>query len=145
MAEFAQVGDFCPYEECPDYGKLQSDRSVPNIIKFGKTRQGRQRFRCKTCNRAFCETTGTVFHRRRTPEKEIIETLAWIAEGNRISSVHRVKGFKEDTILEWLRKAAQHGEAVEEVLMAEYQLSRGQLDGLWSFVRNKGEKKPSRD
>ena len=113
MSEFVQVGDFCPNESCSDYGKLQSERSVSNVIKFGQTRQGRQRFKCKTCNRTFCETTGTLFHGRRTPEKEIIETLAWLAEGNRISSIRRVKGFKEDTILAWLREAAKHVEAME--------------------------------
>ena len=87
------------------------------------------------------ETKGTVFYRRRTPESEIIETLAFVAEGVRISSLSRVKGHKEDTILDWIRDAARHAEAIEEVLMAEYQLSRGQLDALWSYVRNKGEKK----
>jgi hypothetical protein len=33
--------------------------------------------------------------------------LAFIAEGSRVSSVARVKGHKEDTILDWLRGAAQ--------------------------------------
>ncbi len=40
-----------------------------------------------------------------------------------------------------MRAAAQHAEAIEEMLLAEYQLTRGQLDGLWGYVRNKGEKK----
>ena len=143
MSGLAQVGDFCPNEACSDYGKLQADQSKRNIIKFGKSRQGRQRYRCKTCGVAFCETTGTIFHGRRKSEQEIVETLAWLAEGSRISSISRVKGYKEDTILDWLRDAAEHSEALEEVLMADYQISRGQLDGLWSYVLNKGEKKPS--
>ncbi len=29
----------------------------------------------------------------------------------------------------------------EEILMAEYQLDRGQLDAPWSYVGNKGKKK----
>ena len=82
-----------------------------------------------------------VVYRRRTPEDEIIETLAFVAEGSRISSLVRVKGHKEDTILAWIRDAAEHAEAIEEMLLAEYQLERGQLDGLWAYVRNKGEKK----
>jgi hypothetical protein len=52
---------------------------------------------------------------------------------------------KEDTILGWLREAAQHAEQLEEALMAEFQVKRGQLDGLWAYVRNKGEEKLSRD
>jgi hypothetical protein len=99
MSKFAQAGDFCPNKACADYGKQQSEHQQ-NIIRFGKTTAGRQRFKCKTCGRTFTETKGTIFYRRRTPEDEIIETLAFVAEGSRISSLVRVKGHKEDTIVE---------------------------------------------
>ena len=145
MDQFAKPGDFCPYEACPDYQKLRSDQGKPNIIKAGRTRKGAQRFRCKTCGKYFVETTGTIFYRKRTPEHEILETLALLAEGNRISSLTRVKGHKEDTILEWLREAAQHAQALEDVLMKSFRIKRGQLDGLWAYVGNKGEKKLSRN
>ena len=144
MNELVQVGDFCPNEVCPDYGKLQSDRQ-DKIIKFGKTQAGRQRYKCKTCGKTFTETKGTLFYRRRTPEDEIIDTLAHIAEGNRISSLVRTKGHKEDTIIDWIQEAGKHAEAIEEVLLADHQLTRGQIDGLWAYVGNKGEKKLSRD
>lgn len=136
----AQVGDFCPNEDCADYGKQQS-KDQQNIIKYGKNRAGRQRYHCKTCKGTFAETKGTIFYRRRTPEDEIIETLAFLAEGTRISSLARVKGHKEDTILAWLREASDHAEAIEEVLLAKYKIERGQLDGLWAYVGNKGGKK----
>ncbi len=145
MAELAQVGDFCPNRACESYGKVQTGEAKPNIIKFGRSRQGRQRYRCKTCGQAFCARTGTLFHKRKTAEGEIIECLALIAEGMRISSVSRVKGIKEDTILDWIRSAGAHAETIEAVLLAEYELSRGQLDGLWSNVGNKGEKRVSRE
>ena len=141
MAERTSVGEFCPNRACSEYGKAQSEQVKANIIKFGRSRQGRQRYRCTTCGQAFCETTGTIFHNRKTGEGEIIECLALIAEGLRISSVSRVKGFQEDTILAWVRAAGAHAEAIEAVLLAEYKLSRGQLDALWSYVGNKGEKK----
>ena len=144
MSEFAQVGDFCPNENCSDYGKLQSGEQH-NINKFGKTKAGRQRYLCKTCGATFTETKGTLFYRRRTPEGEIIGTLALVAEGNRISSLARTTGHKEDTIIDWIREAGQHAEAIEEVLLSEYRLTRGQIDGLWAYVGNKGEKKLSRD
>jgi len=137
-----KVGDFCPNKTCDAYGKVQS-ATHHNIIKFGTTRRGHQRYRCKTCGRTFVETKGTLFYRRRTSADEIMEVLALLAEGNRISSLVRVKGHKEDTILEWLQEAAAHAEAVEAVLLADYQITRGQLDGLWAYVGNKGEKKLS--
>ena len=145
MEKFARVGDFCPNEACPDYGKVQDGQTQRNIRKFGKTQSGVQRYQCKRCGQTFTETKGTIFYRKRTPEHELLETLALLAEGNRISSLARVKGFKEDTILAWLREAAQHTAQVEEVLLGEFEVKRGQLDALWAYVGNKGEKKLSRD
>jgi hypothetical protein len=66
-----------------------------------------------------------------------------LAEGSRISSLSRAKGFKEDTILAWLREAAQHAEELDAVLMKDFEVKRAQLDALWAYVRNKGEKKLS--
>jgi len=140
MEKFAKSGDFCPNEACPDYRKLQ-DGPQQNIKKIGKTPKGVQRYQCKTCSQTFTETTGTIFYRKRTPEHEILETLALLAEGSRISSLSRAKGHKEDTILAWLREAAQHAAQLEEVLLADFRVKRGQLDALWSYVGHKGEKK----
>jgi len=81
MEKFAKPGDLCPNEACPDYGKLQSGQQQ-NLEKFGRTRKGVQRFRCQTCGRTFTETTGTIFYRKRTPEHDILETLALLAEGS---------------------------------------------------------------
>jgi transposase-like protein len=144
MSRFTQVGEFCPNPACSDYGKLQSEQRKPNLKKNGKTRRGRQRYLCQTCGQTFTETKTTIFYRRRTPEPEILECLAFLAEGVRVSTLARVKGHNEDTLLAWLRAAAQHAETIEERLMADYQLERGQLDALWSYVGHKGEKKAMR-
>ena len=145
MEQFAKTGDFCPHPACRDYRKLQGKASKRNIIKAGTTAKGVQRYECKTCGITFTETYGTPFYGKRTPASEILETLAFLAEGNRISSLTRVKGHKEDTILKWLRDAAKHTEAVEEELMRHHRIKRGQLDGLWLYVGNKGEKKLPRN
>lgn len=132
----ASAGTFCPNKECRHYVKVDEG----NIIKFGKSKQGVQRYQCKSCTTTFSATRGTLFYRKHAPVKDILETLALLAEGVRISSLSRAKGFKEDTILRWLREAARHAEAVEEVLLADYELSKAQVDGLWTYVGNKGQK-----
>ncbi len=137
MSEFARVGDFCPKRGCSDYGELQKG----NIIKFGKTKAGRQRYLCHSCDGTFTETNGTIFFRKRTPDREIMESLALVAEGSRVSSVARVKGHKEDTIVAWVRDAAQHAKAIEAELLKNFRIERGQLDAMWSYVGNKGEKR----
>ena len=141
MNQLANIGDFCPNEVCPDYGKLQEKQSKRNIKKNGHTARGVQRYQCRTCGQTFTATKGTIFYRRRTGADEILETLAFLAEGVRISTLSRVKGHKEDTILDWLKEAGQHVAAIEAILLANYQLERGQLDAMWSYVGNKGEKK----
>ena len=110
---------------------MQSDQQT-NIIRFGLTKAGRQRYHCNTCGLTFAETKGTLFYRRRTAESEILKALAQIAEGSRISSVSRTTGHKADTILAWLCEAAKQVEVIEDALLADYHLSRGQLDGLWA-------------
>jgi transposase-like protein len=145
MKRLARPGDFCPNQACLEYGKLQSEQAKPNLKKIGKTPRGVQRYQCKTCGKTFTETTGTIFFHKHTQPSVILEVLALLAEGARISTLTRVKGIKEDTILSWLREAAHHTAEVDEVLMKDYRIQRAQLDGLWSYVRNKGEKKSSGD
>jgi hypothetical protein len=69
-----------------------------------------------------------------------VEALAQLAERGSIAAVARVKGVKEDTISAWLQAAAEHWERLEAVLLANYHLSRAQIDALWTFVFHKGEK-----
>lgn len=134
--ELAQGGQFCPNEACELYGDIETAR----IIRFGKTKNGTQRYRCKSCGQTFTETHGTVFYRRQASRETILETLALLAEGVRISSISRAKGIKEDTILDWLRAAARQAAEVGEALLKDYRISQAQLDGLWTYVGHKGHK-----
>jgi transposase-like protein len=133
MGELASVGEFCPNPGCEQHGKRQAE----NIIRYGKTKDGGQRFQCKTCRQTFNERKGTLFYKRKSDEKEILECLALLAEGSRMSSISRAKGIKEDTILSFLREAAAHAEQVEAILLNDYRVSQVQIDGLWTYVGRK--------
>lgn len=134
--ELAQVGQFCPNEACELYGESEAAQ----VIRFGKTKNGTQRYRCKCCGQTFTETHGTVFYRRQATRETILETLALLAEGVRISSISRAKGIKEDTILDWLRAAARQAAEIEDALLKDYRISQAQTDGLWTYVGHKGHK-----
>jgi len=127
---------FCWNPNCSEYGILNPD----NVRKNGRTRKGTQRYQCKTCLKTFVATMGTVFYGRHHSQETILESLAMLAERNSLAAVRRVKGVKEDTLIEWRRAAAQHVEPIEALLLANYQLSRAQLDALWTYVGHKGEK-----
>jgi len=133
MTQLASVGDFCPNPDCEYYGDVEAEV----IIRYGKTRDGRQRYQCKSCKQTFNERKGTMFYNRKTEEKDILECLALLAEGVRISSISRSKGFKEDTILSFLREAVHHAEEVEAILLNDYEISQVQIDGLWTYVGHK--------
>ncbi len=56
----------------------------------------------------------------------------------------RPAGHKEDTIVEWVKQDAKHAESIEEVLLKDYIVERGQIDGFWSHVDNNREQKVTR-
>ncbi len=63
-----------------------------------------------------------------------------LADRNSLAAIHRIKGVKEETVCEWLQRAATHVEQIEAFLLANYPVSRAQLDALWTNVGHKGEK-----
>jgi transposase-like protein len=127
---------FCWNPACRDYGKVD----IGNIRRFGRTQKGTQRYQCRTCDGTFVETIGTVFYGRHHSQETILECLALLAERTSLAAIHRVKGIKEETVMDWLRTAADHVERIEALLLANFQLSRAQLDALWTYVGHKGEK-----
>jgi putative SOS response-associated peptidase YedK len=81
-----------------------------------------------------------MFYRLRHAEEEIVECMKLVGDRNSLAAIHRMKGVKEETVCQWLEKAAAHVEQVEEHLVRPYKLSRVQMDALWTYVGHKGEK-----
>jgi transposase-like protein len=133
----AQAGTFCPNKGCSQYGKV----GAGNILKYGKSPQGRQRYQCRVCKKVFNERVGTLFYGKRTAVKDIVESLAMVAEGMGIRATARVKGIKHDTLSAWLREAGSQAQQVEEVLLQDYKWRESQIDGLWTYVRRKARKR----
>jgi len=133
----AQVGSYCPNKECSAYGQV----GAGNIVKYGKSQQGRQRYQCRVCKKVFNERMGTLFYGKRTAVKDIVESLAMVAEGMGLRATARVKGIKHDTLSAWLREAGSQAQQVEEVLLQDYQWSESQIDALWTYVRRKEKKR----
>ena len=132
----AIAGSFCWNRDCPGYGKVDHG----NIVRYGRTAKGTQRLKCKICGIVFVENKGTIFYGLHRSPKEILECLAMLAERNSLAAIHRIKGIKEETIVDWLRKAANHAEEIEALLLANHHLTRVQLDAMWTYVGHKGEK-----
>ena len=120
----------CPNTECPDYGKV----GVGNMrIHCSKDR----RLRCATCNTRFSARQGTIFYNVKTDEEKVLLALKMLSERNSARATGRTLGFKEDTILDWLKKAARHAREVSDLLITRLNVTQLQLDELWSFVGKK--------
>src|SRR5436309_3905565 len=134
--QLATIGTFCMNEACEDYQKIIPE----NVMKYGQTKKGVQRYRCKTCQKTFVETKGTMFYRLRHSEEEVVECMAMVGDRNSLAAIHRIKGIKEETVTSWLEKAEEIVAQIEEHFVIPHKLSRIQADALWTFVGHKGEK-----
>src|SRR5947209_20510648 len=75
--------------------------------RFGKTRQGHQRFRCRTCAKTFSESGPHPLGDMRVPLDRALLCLQLIVEGNSIRSTERITGVHRDTILALLVMAGE--------------------------------------
>lgn len=129
-------GRSCPNGACPDYGEAARG----NLAKNGHSGSGRQRYRCKSCGKTFTATKGTPFYQLKADWVDVLEVLTAIAKGAPPQAMAEAKEAKVETILRWVERAGAHAQAVEEVLIRDFHVSRVELDELWSYVKNKGEK-----
>ena len=127
----------CLNPDCRDYQRLSNFK----LVRYGKDKRGGQRYKCNTCQKCFSERKGTIFYRKKTDEGLIVSSLSSIGKGARLSTVSTSCGKKADTVGKWVKEAGQHAERLETALLTGYKVGASEVDGLWSFVKNKGEKK----
>ena len=72
--------------------------------------------------------------------KRSLNAWPWLLKRNILASILRIKGLKEETVIAWLREAANHVEEIKSILLANYPLTRVQLDAMWTYVGHKGGK-----
>lgn len=130
---------FCPHEVCLDYGVVGGG-NITLSHRYGKQRK--YLLWCKSCERTFSEKRGTIFYGLHTPMEKVLLALHCIAEGNNIAATARIIGSKEDTVRDWLRRAAEHSDQVSQLLIRELKLSQVELDELWAYIKKRGTSGP---
>ena len=102
------------------------------------TQSGKRRvFQCTTCGEQFSETRDTVFFDLRTPEDKVMMALKMILVRVSLSNISFVLGMTEETVLEWLKRAARKAEEINTALLRDLPVTEVQLDEMWSFVQRK--------
>ena len=116
---------------CPD-----PDCAAPHVVRNG-TLKGRQRYHCRGCGAWFGQTHGTPMYRLHTPPEEVGRTLLVVMRRGSLRAAEEITGHKYETIGRWLRLAAEHAEALTDVLVDDLELSALEVDEFWSFVRRR--------
>jgi transposase-like protein/IS1 family transposase len=105
--------------------------------KFGRNRNGSQRFRCLTCRKTFSETPETPRQARRIPVERALLVLHLLCEGNSIRSIERITGTEKRTILRLLVEVGGGCERLLADLVKGVAVEDVQADEVWGYVRCK--------
>lgn len=132
--EFDLENLWCWNKECPDYGKTRKG-NIGIKEQYGKQRT--VLLQCKTCKRCFSENRGTVFFGLKTPKQEVLRTLAMIPEKGSIRGTSRATGHSKDVICKWLDIVGKHCKEVNDYFLNDLQLSRIQVDEIWSYIKKR--------
>jgi IS1 family transposase/transposase-like protein len=129
-------GQPCPNPDCSHYRLMH--RGNISAVSTYMTQSGKRRiFRCSECERPFSETRDTVFFDLRTPEEKVIMALKMLLVKVALGDIGFVLGVTEETVLAWLRRAAQKAHEINAHLLRDLPVTQVQLDEMWSFIRRK--------
>lgn len=105
--------------------------------KFGKHRNGLQRFRCAQCGKTFTEEHTRLFGSMSVPEDKGVLAIQLLIEGTSIRSAERITGLHRDTIMRLLVLAGERCIALMETKMQNLTCKRIQSDEIWTFCQKK--------
>ncbi len=102
--------------------------------KFGKHRNGLQRFRCNQCRKTFTEDHATPLGSMYTPLEKAAKAIELLVEGCSVSTVERFTGIHHTTILSLLVLVGDKCERLLESPINNLPVSDVQCDEIWGFV-----------
>jgi hypothetical protein len=104
---------FCPNMACPARGQLGQG----NVIGHGRTRR---RYRCTVCRKTFSPRTGTLFHRRHTAIRLMVQIITLVSYGCPLAAIWPFSSTRIWSAGAWLQHRLAYGTV------------RDFLTGLWS-------------
>src|SRR5437762_8962833 len=109
-------GQPCPNPECVHYSRMTCG-NVSAIATY-LTQSGKRRiFRCRTCATHFAETRETVFFDLCTSEEKVMMALKMLLVRVELAGICFVLGVTEQTVLAWLRRAAEKADEINRHLL----------------------------
>jgi transposase-like protein/IS1 family transposase len=105
--------------------------------RFGKHRNGLQRFRCSQCSKTYTEDHQRPLDEMRLPVDRAVSILQLLLEGMSVRSVERVTNVHRDTILKLLVLAGERCEALMQSKLQSLTVKDVEVDEIWGFVGKK--------
>jgi transposase-like protein/IS1 family transposase len=105
--------------------------------RFGKHRNGLQRFRCSQCRKTFTESHARPLDEMRVPFDKAVMILQLLVEGTSIRSIERVTQVHRDTILRLLVLAGERCARLLDEKMRGLKCNFIQSDEIWTFCFKK--------
>lgn len=115
--------------------------------KFGKHRNGLQRFRCNQCQRTFTEEHTRPLDEMRLPFEKALLVLQMLVEGCSVRTTERVTGVGKRAILSLLVLAGERCERLMEKKLRSVKVKDLQADEIWAYVgmKEKTKKRKGKD
>jgi transposase-like protein len=102
--------------------------------RFGRNRNGSQRYRCNACNRTFTDEATRPADRRRLAQDKLILALRHLLEGSSVRSTERLVGVHRDTILNAMVEAGEKCAGFLDRTVRTLHVEDVQADEIWGFV-----------
>ncbi|MCU1300234.1 MAG: helix-turn-helix protein [Candidatus Sulfotelmatobacter sp.] len=105
--------------------------------RFGKHRNGLQRYRCSQCRKTFTEDHTRPLVGMRLPLDKAESILKLLVEGMSLRSIERVTGVHRDTIMSLLLLAGERSQQLMDTKMRNLSARYLQVDEIWTYVGKK--------
>lgn len=105
--------------------------------RFGKHRNGLQRFRCPQCHKTYTEEHERPLGDMTIPIDKALMALQLLVEGTSVRSTERITGLHRDTILRLLVLAGEKCEKLMGRLIVNVPVKDVQADEIWGFIAKK--------
>jgi transposase-like protein len=103
---------WCPTLACPARGQIGKGNITIHSRK-------EQRYHCSLCRKTFSARSGTIFHRRRTPEHTITQVITLVSWGCPLVAIEHAFDLQPQTVRDWLQAAGQHAETLHHDLVTQ--------------------------
>jgi transposase-like protein/IS1 family transposase len=105
--------------------------------RFGKHRNGLQRFRCPNCKKTYTESHELTLGEMYIPQEKMLMAVSLLLEGNSIDSTSRITGLDQNTIMKALVLAGEKAERVMATRIVNVPVRDVEADEVWSYVGKK--------